>query len=109
MPLLILWSDAIALVGGMISASVQLNVDYHQFLNRLPAAVPIANLWLGVGKGLVFGAGIALISCHFGLQIKPNTESLGASTTNSVVTSITAVIIIDALFAVAFADVGFQV
>ena len=42
----------------------------------------------------------------FGLRIEPNTESLGVGTTNSVVTSITVVIIVDAIFAVLFKDVG---
>lgn len=68
--------------------------------------MPIANLWLGLGKGVVFGLLIALVACHFGLRIEPNTESLGIGTTNFVVTSITVVIIVDAVFAVMFKDVG---
>jgi len=106
MPLLILWTSGIALVGGAISANLQLGISVNQFLTGLPAAVPTVNLWLGVGKGVVFGALIALVACHFGLRIKPNTESLGAGTTNSVVTSITTVILADAVFAVLFNDVG---
>jgi phospholipid/cholesterol/gamma-HCH transport system permease protein len=68
--------------------------------------VPIANLWLGLAKGVVFGFLIALVACHFGLLIEPNTESLGVGTTSSVVTSITVVIIVDAIFAIMFKDVG---
>ncbi|MFC5472826.1 MlaE family ABC transporter permease [Paraherbaspirillum soli] len=107
LPLLILWSDVAALIGGILSADLQLGIGYQQFLHGLPAAVPIVNLWLGVAKGTAFGILIALIACHYGLQIKPNTESLGASTTDSVVTAITVVIIVDAIFAVVFANVGF--
>jgi phospholipid/cholesterol/gamma-HCH transport system permease protein len=106
MPLLILWTNAVALIGGMVSAQVQLGIDYRHFISALPDAVPIANLWLGLGKGVVFGILIALIACHFGLRIKPNTESLGIGTTNSVVTAITVVILVDAVFAIAFSDVG---
>jgi phospholipid/cholesterol/gamma-HCH transport system permease protein len=106
MPLLILWTSGIALIGGAISANLQLGIGVNEFLRGLPAAVPTVNLWLGVGKGVVFGALIALVACHFGLRIKPNTESLGAGTTNSVVTSITTVILADAVFAVLFNDVG---
>jgi len=106
MPLLILWTSGIALMGGAIGANLQLGMSMTQFLAGLPAAVPTVNLWLGVGKGVVFGVLIALVACHFGLRIKPNTESLGAGTTNSVVTSITAVIVADAAFAVLFNDVG---
>jgi phospholipid/cholesterol/gamma-HCH transport system permease protein len=106
LPLLILWTNAVALLGGMVSAQVQLGLSYHYFLSALPAAVPISNLWLGLAKGVVFGILIALIACHFGLRIKPNTESLGVGTTNSVVTAITVVIIVDAIFAIMFSDVG---
>ncbi len=106
MPLLVLWTSAIALIGGMLAAEIQLGLSYQYFLNALPDAVPIANLWLGLGKGVVCGMTIALIACHFGLRIKPNTESLGGGTTRSVVTAITVVIIIDAIFAIVFSDIG---
>ena len=106
MPLLILWTDAVALSGGMLSAHVQLGLNYRTFIAGLPEAVPIANLWLGLGKGIVFGMLIALIACHFGLRIKPNTESLGLGTTSSVVTAITVVIVVDAVFAIAFSNIG---
>jgi len=105
-PLLILWTSSIALIGGALSAKVQLGMAISQFMSSLPSAVPTVNLWLGVGKGVVFGILIALVSCHFGMRIEPNTESLGIGTTRSVVTSITVVILADAVFAVIFADVG---
>ena len=106
MPLLVAWTSAVALTGGMIAAQWELGIPYSLFLMRLPEAVPIANLWLGLGKSVVFGMLIALIACHFGLRIEPNTESLGAGTTDSVVTAITMVIVVDAAFAVMFSDIG---
>ena len=54
----------------------------------------------------MFGLLNALIGCHYGLRIKPNTQSLGEGTTASVVTSITMVLLVDALFAVIFKDIG---
>lgn len=109
LPLIVLWTSAVALLGGLLAADLQVGLSVHYALNSLPDAVPIANLWLGLGKGVVCGMAIALIACHFGLRIKPNTESLGEGTTNSVVTSITAVIIIDAVFAVAFSNIGIRI
>jgi len=108
LPLLVLWTSGVALVGGAVSAKAELGMSFFQFFTALPAAVPQVNLWLGVGKGLVFGVLIALIACHFGLRIQPNTESLAAGTTRSVVTSITAVIVADAILAVIFSDVGWS-
>ncbi|HEY6241500.1 MAG TPA: ABC transporter permease [Burkholderiales bacterium] len=108
LPLLVLWTSAVALVGGALSAKIQLDMTISQFLTTLPVVVPAVNLWLATGKAVVFGVLIALIACHFGLRIRPNTESLAAGTTRSVVISITAVIVADAIFAVVFADVGWE-
>jgi len=106
MPLLVLWTDAIALIGGAMAANLELDISVRQFLLKLPAVVPVMNLYIGLMKGVVFGLFIALIACHFGLRIKPDTESLGHETTNSVVASITLVIVVDAVFAVVFRGVG---
>lgn len=107
MPLLVVWTDAMALLGGMAAAQLQLGMSPSYFLQKLPGAVPIANYWIGVGKGVAFGSLIALVACHFGLRIKPNTESLGQGTTSSVVTAITVVILADAVFAIVFNGVGY--
>jgi phospholipid/cholesterol/gamma-HCH transport system permease protein len=106
MPLLSAWTSASALLGGMFSAQNTLDISYQQFFLKLPNVVPLINVFIGLGKGLVFGVMIALIACHFGFRIKPNTESLGVETTNSVVASITVVIMIDAVFAILFMGIG---
>jgi phospholipid/cholesterol/gamma-HCH transport system permease protein len=107
MPLLVIWTDAMALIGGMASANIELSLSPRYFLQKLPDAVPLANYLIGLGKGVVFGILIALVSCHFGLRIKANTESLGHGTTTSVVAAITVVILADAVFAIVFNGVGF--
>lgn len=107
MPLLVIWTDAMALIGGMIAAQTELGLSPRYFMQELPEAVPIANYYIGLLKGAVFGMLIALVACHFGMRIKPNTESLGRGTTTSVVTAITVVILADAVFAIVFSDVGF--
>jgi phospholipid/cholesterol/gamma-HCH transport system permease protein len=106
MPLLVLWATTIALIGGMVAAQLQLDISYGFFVQTLQRVVPVANLWIGLAKGLVFGTLIALVACHFGLRVRPNTESLSANTTASVVTAITLVIIADAIFAVAMRGIG---
>lgn len=106
MPLLVLWTSAAALAGGMLSAHLQLEIDWRFFALSLPHVVPVENLYIGAAKGMIFGVTIALIACHFGLRIKPNTESLSRNTTASVVTAITAVILIDAVFAMLTRGIG---
>jgi phospholipid/cholesterol/gamma-HCH transport system permease protein len=107
MPLLVVWTDAMALLGGAASAKIELGLSFRYFLQKLPDAVPLVNYTIGLLKGMTFGVLIALVSCHFGLRIKPNTESLGRGTTTSVVTAITVVILADAVFAIIFSGVGF--
>ena len=106
MPLLVLWTSASALLGGMLAALLQLDLSLAYFLDNLPRAVPVANLYIGLGKGVVFGFIIALLACHFGLRVKPNTESLAANTTTSVVSAITLVILVDAVFAILTKNIG---
>ncbi|WP_082536287.1 MULTISPECIES: ABC transporter permease [unclassified Roseateles] len=106
LPLVALWTSAMMLLGGMAAAAAQLGLDPTQFMHTLPSVVEPVNLWLGSAKSVLFGGLIALLACHFGLRVKPNTESLGQSVTQSVVTAITLVIVVDAVFAVLFSDVG---
>lgn len=106
MPLLVVWCSAAGIVGGMVSAHLQMDLSYGFFIETLPKVVPVANVWIGVGKGFVFGMLIALIACYFGLRVQPNTESLSSNTTTSVVTAITVVILVDAVAAILTRNVG---
>ncbi len=108
MPLLVVWCSAAGLIGGMVSANLEMGLSYRYFIEALPRVVPLANLWIGIGKGFFFGMLIALVACHFGLKVRPNTESLSTRTTTAVVTAITLVIIADALFAILTRNVGMR-
>lgn len=109
MPLLVLWTTVIALFGGMVAANVQLDIGFGYFFHALPRAVPVANVWIGLAKGVVFGIFIALVACHFGLRVQPNTDSLSHNTTASVVTAITVVILLDAVFAIMTRRIGLPI
>ena len=53
MPLLSLWTNAAALLGGMYSAQNTLDIGYRQFFFKLPDVVPLANVFIGLGKSAV--------------------------------------------------------
>ena len=106
MPLLVVWCAAAGIIGGMVSANMEMGLAYGFFIEALPKVVPVANVWIGIGKGFFFGLLIALISCHFGLKVRPNTESLSTKTTTAVVTAITVVIVVDAVFAILTRNLG---
>lgn len=106
LPLVVLWTDVLALAGGMLGANLQLHISYIAFLHQLPQVVSLTSLAFGIAKGATFGALVAIVACYFGLRIRPDTEGLAAGTTESVVTSLTLVLVVDAALAVAFAHVG---
>lgn len=105
-PFLVLWTSFWAISGGALSANLELGISFRFFFDYLPSVVLPVNLTLSLIKGVLFGFVVTLVACHFGLRIKPNTESLSASTTSSVVTSIVSVILVDAWFAIATRGIG---
>jgi phospholipid/cholesterol/gamma-HCH transport system permease protein len=105
-PFLVLWTSSWGLIGGALSAFIELGLSFRFFFDYLPTVVQPVNLTLGMIKGILFGFVITLIACHFGLHVKANTESLSASTTSSVVASITSVILLDAAFAILTRKIG---
>ncbi|MFA7494809.1 MAG: ABC transporter permease [Acidithiobacillus sp.] len=105
-PLLVIWTDMVGIAGAMLVAKANLGISLHFFLEQMPVAVPSFNLWLGIFKGTLFGILIAWIAGYHGLKVRPNTTSLSRETTNSVVVSITLVILIDAALALIFANTG---
>ncbi|MCC5868564.1 MAG: ABC transporter permease [Gammaproteobacteria bacterium] len=108
MPLLALWTIAAAMVGGILASQLTVGLGFEYFLVSLPDRMPVANLWIGLGKSLVFGAVIGITATHLGLRVQPNTRDLGARTTRSVVTAITLVIVLNAMFSIVLREVGFS-
>ena len=108
MPLIAFWTSACGILGGMVIADLELGITYGQFASGLPNAIPSGTYWLSLSKAAVFGLAVGIIACCYGLRVQPNTASLGIQTTGSVVSSITVVILLDAVFAVAFRQVGWH-
>ena len=106
LPLVAFCTDVAALAGGMFAAKITLGIEFAAFVDALPRVLEVANFWVGIGKSAAFGFTVAFVACHYGLRILPNTESLGSGVTRSVVTAITAVILLDAVFAILLRNVG---
>ncbi len=106
LPLLVVYADALAVVGGMIMAKTSLSVGFGDFLDRFEHAIDLSDYLVGIGKAPVFAAIIAVVGCYQGFQVSGDAESVGQKTTVSVVQSIFLVIVADAAFSVAFSFLG---
>ncbi len=106
MPIMIFVSDMMAILGGMIIANIDLAITTELFLDRFNNVVDIKHFYVGLIKGPFFAFLIATIGIYRGLMVKDDTQSIGFNTTKSVVESIFAVIICDAVFSIAFTNLG---
>ena len=104
LPLLTVYADILGVIGGMITANVQLGIGPREFLDRFGRFVPLSSFLVGVGKAFVFAVIIAVVGCFQGFRTRGSAESVGRQTTRAVVESIFLVIVADALFSVAFSQ-----
>lgn len=106
LPLLTVYADIVGVLGGMVMASLQLGVTFNDFIERLNNAIDLSSFMVGVGKAPVFAVIVSLVGCYQGFQVTGSADSVGQRTTVSVVQGIFLVIVVDALFSIAFSWLG---
>ena len=106
MPILIFVSDVMGVFGGMLIANLDLGITTELFLSRFNEVVSVKHFLIGIIKGPFFAFLIASIGIYRGLKVKDDTQSIGLNTTKSVVESIFAVIVCDAIFSIVFTNLG---
>ncbi|MDA0814210.1 MAG: ABC transporter permease [Verrucomicrobia bacterium] len=101
MPLLTIFSNVIGIFGGMLVAWT-MHTPPALFYAELLTALNPTNSSLGVFKSVFFGAAIAVSGCLQGMKAGNSSAAVGAATTRSVVESITAIVVLDSIFALVF-------
>lgn len=102
MTLLGFYAALMAILGGAVISSFQLDIPVFTFLMRIQEVVPTHDLWVGLIKAPVFGLIVAICGCYQGMQVEGSSEEVGLRTTMAVVQAIFMVIVLDAFFAVFF-------
>ena len=106
MPLLAFYAMIMSLLGGGIYVWADLGIPPLTYIQRLQEVTPITDLWVGLIKAPIFGVIIALAGCFQGMLVQGDSEEVGTRTTAAVVQAIFLVIVVDAVFAVFFSQVG---
>ncbi|XKH61509.1 ABC transporter permease [Halomonas sediminis] len=106
LPLLTFVGMLSGLAGGAMVASLSLDIALSQFIGTLERDIAVTHFLLGLSKAPVFAFVIALIGCLEGFKVKGSAQSVGEHTTSSVVQSIFMVILLDALAALFFMEMG---
>lgn len=105
-PVLAFVATLSGILGGLLVGWLALDISPIVFAARIQDYVPITNFWVGLSKAPIFGLVVALIGCRQGLQVGGSVQSLGHHTTTSVVQAIFSIIVIDAVFAIFYMELG---
>ena len=106
LPILAVLATLAGLAGGMTVAVLSLDIPYELFIDRMNATVQLRHYLVGLVKAPLFAFVIALVGCLEGFKVAGTAQSVGERTTSAVVQSISLVIVIDAVAAVFFMEIG---
>ena len=94
-PLLILYADALGILGSWAGANIKGNVTFVLFFSQAFCHVNFIDFLPAVVKSFFFGAVIGCIGCYKGYTAGRGTESVGVATNSAVVLGSLMVIIVD--------------
>lgn len=100
MPLLTLYADVLAMLGGALVGVAVLDIDATQYLERTTDALALRHVAIGVIKGGVFGVLVALSGCLRGMRAGRSAAAVGLAATSAVVTAIVLIVVLEGIFAV---------
>lgn len=106
LPLLTFVAIICGLFGGALVCALSLDISPTMFLGLLQQNIEMRHFLLGMAKAPVFAVLIAVIGCLEGFKVTGSAESVGEHTTSSVVQSIFVVILVDALAAMFYMEMG---
>ncbi|TVQ41472.1 MAG: MlaE family lipid ABC transporter permease subunit [Wenzhouxiangella sp.] len=106
LPLLAVFAMLAGLLGGMLVAVMTLGIPVELYISRVYESIELRHYLVGLIKAPLFALVIALVGCMEGFKVGGTAQSVGERTTSAVVQSITLVIVINALAAVFFMEIG---
>lgn len=106
LPMLTFLAMMAGLIGGGLVCWLSLDISPTMFLSVFRADTQMRHFWVGLSKAPIFAFLIGVIGCLEGFKVEGSAESVGQRTTSSVVQSIFLVILVDALAALFFMEMG---
>jgi phospholipid/cholesterol/gamma-HCH transport system permease protein len=106
LPLLTFIAMIAGLLGGLSVGAFSLDIPPQAYFARMDATIEVRHFLVGIAKAPLFAVIIGLIGCLEGLQVQGTAQSVGERTTSSVVQTISLVIIVDAMMALWYMNMG---
>ena len=95
-------SDLVAIACAMGISLLMLGIPSSVFLENMLFQVNLSDFLTGIGKAMIFGTLIGLISCSNGLKVTGGAAGVGNATTQTVVQCIVAIVVADLVFTAIF-------
>lgn len=102
LPILTVFADLVGIMGGYVICVYKLFISPTLYFTMVTEALTVKDIATGLTKAVCFGAIIALVGCHQGLNVESGAEGVGRSTTTAVVISFILIIIADCFFTTLF-------
>jgi phospholipid/cholesterol/gamma-HCH transport system permease protein len=99
LPMVTIFADLLAILGGLVVAITTLNVSLQIFVQGLRTFFEIEDVMSGLIKSLVFGIVIAHMGCFYGMRASGGAEGVGIATTRAVVAACVLILLTDYLMA----------
>ncbi len=94
-PILVLFADAISIIGAYFISNFFLGVSFNVFFISVKRYFLFSDFMFGIVKGMLFGGVTALLGCHIGFRTQGGAEGVGLSTIRSFVLSSAMILILD--------------
>jgi phospholipid/cholesterol/gamma-HCH transport system permease protein len=106
LPLLVLFANALGIIGGLLISLSILDIPANLYWNETKSFLDLSDLFTGLIKAATYGALIGLSGCLRGLQADRSAAGVGQAATKAVVTAIFLLIVANAIYAVIFNILG---
>ena len=94
-PLLILYADALGILGSWIGANIKGDVTFILFFSQAFRHIDFIDFLPAFVKSVFFGAVIGIVGCYKGYNAGRGTESVGIAATSAVVLGSLLVLVVD--------------
>jgi len=101
-PLLTLYADLTAILGGLLVGILGLDLTTYAYLSETIKSISAVGIIRGIVKAMVFALLIAGIGCQRGFNVRGGAQAVGTATTSAVVAAMFSIIIADSAFAILF-------
>ena len=99
-PLLTLFSDVFAILGGLLVGVSMLDLTINGYITQTINTLDLFDVFWGFFKGAIFALLISWTGCLRGFQVEGGSAGVGRATTSAVVTSIFLIILTDSILVV---------